>query len=86
MTELEFIEEKIKEFDERYHSNEKVPIKLLDKLEEDYTIQADFRDYLSALSYDYSKPEGVFLRLLFRDFIYNNYDFVDKNCNVEMEK
>ena len=86
MTELEFIEEKIKEFDERYHSNEKVPIKLLDKLEEDYTIQADFRDYLSALSYDYSKPEGVFLRLLFRDFIYNNYEFVDKNCNVEMEK
>ena len=86
MAELEFIEEKIKEFDERYHSNEKVPIKLLDKLEEDYTIQADFRDYLSALSYDYSKPEGVFLRLLFRDFIYNNYDFVDKNCNVEMEK
>lgn len=86
MTELEFIEEKIKEFDERYHSNEKVPIKLLDELEEDYTIQADFRDYLSALSYDYSKPEGVFLRLLFRDFIYNNYDFVDKNCNVEMEK
>lgn len=86
MTELEFIEEKIKEFDERYHSNEKVPIKLLDELEEDYTIQADFREYLSALSYDYSKPEGVFLRLLFRDFIYNNYDFVDKNCNVEMEK
>ena len=86
MTELEFIEEKIKEFDERYHSNEKVPIKLLDELEEDYTIQADFRDYLSALSYDYPKPEGVFLRLLFRDFIYNNYDFVDKNCNVEMEK
>lgn len=86
MTELEFIEEKVKEFDERYHSNEKVPIKLLDKLEEDCTIQADFREYLSALSYDYSKPEGVFLRLLFRDFIYNNYDFVDKNCNVEMEK
>ena len=86
MNEHEFIKEKIKEFDERYHSNEKVPIKLLDKLEEDYTIQADFREYLSALSYDYSKPEGVFLRLLFRDFIYNNYDFVDKNCNVEMEK
>lgn len=86
MTELEFIEEKIKEFDERYHSNERVPIKLLDKLEEDYTLQADFRDYLNALSYDYSKPEGVFLRLLFRDFIYNHYDFVDKNCKVEMEK
>lgn len=85
MTELEFIEEKVKEFDERYHSNEKVPIKLLDKLEEDYTIQADFRDYLSALSYDYSKPEGVFLRLLLRDFIYNNYDFGAKNCKVEEE-
>lgn len=85
MAELEFIEEKIKEFDERYHSNEKVPIKLLDKLEDDYTIQADFRDYLNSLSYDYSKPEGVFLRLLFRDFIYNNYDFEAKNCKVEEE-
>lgn len=85
MTELEFIEEKLKEFDERYHSNGRVPIKLLDELEEDYTIQADFREYLNALSYDYSKPEGVFLRLLFRDFIYNNYDFEVKNCKVEEE-
>lgn len=85
MAELEFIKEKIKEFDERYHSNEKVPIKLLDKLEDDYTIQADFRDYLNSLSYDYSKPEGVFLRLLFRNFIYNNYDFEAKNCKVEEE-
>ena len=86
MSEMEFIANKVKEFDERYHSGERVPIKLLDELEEDYIIQADFRDYLNALSYDYSKPEGVFLRLLFRDFIYNNYDFADKNCNVEMEK
>jgi hypothetical protein len=75
ITEDEFEKEMIKVFDDRYHSD--IKPEALDKAELDETFWAAFKEYLHDVSNEIYNPsfEGSYIRLLFRDFIYNNYPF-----------
>lgn len=79
MTENEFEEKMIKVFDEQYHSD--IKSESLDKAEEDERYWTAFKEYLYDVSTEIYNPtlEGSYIRLLFRDFIYNNFPFEEED-------
>lgn len=81
MTEDEFEENIIRDFDNQYHSD--ISITALDNAEQDEKYWVEFKEYLYDLSTEIKNPndEGSYIRLLFRDFLYNNYPFEEKDFN-----
>lgn len=82
MTEEEFEKEVINAFDDRYHFD--IKFSSLDKAENDERYWVNFKEYLRDVSNELYDPrfEGSYIRLLFRDFLYNNYPFEES----DMEK
>lgn len=78
-TEDEFEKEIIKIFDNRYHSD--IKPEALDKAELDEAFWAAFKEYLYDVFTEIYNPsfEGSYIRLLFRDFLYNNYPFEEED-------
>ena len=80
MTEHEFEEKMVKIFDEQYHSD--IKPEALDKAEEaDEKYWVAFKEYLYNVSTEIYNPkfESSYIRLLYRDFIYNNFPFEEED-------
>ena len=71
MLEEEFEYKMVDLFDKRYHSD--TDITLLDEEEYSEDNLEKFKEYLRIVAEDMSNPmyDGVFIRLMYRDFIYN---------------
>ena len=79
MTEEEFAENIKRDFDNQYHSN--IKKEALDKAENDEEYWIKFKQHLYDLSVEMYDPnyEGLFVKLMFRDYLYINYPFDKKD-------